>query len=219
MFDKSAFRSHRLPPVPDAFPESQGKQREENEKEESESSLNSPLPVVSEPRSPVKSRSRDLIIGSSSGTIGKNTGPKPLDILAEAATSRRIETETNAREPIESEDLNQVKKISGVAAEKNKVEVIEDLAVDKALLPDRESLCIKIGEMLGEDRTEFTIYPMLDVEHSNEAMITRVKDLVHTFPPWLKIGYTDCSSLVLMLPRRTLYLARHLLLSMTKAWQ
>lgn len=32
--------------------------------------------------------------------------------------------------------------------------------------------------MFGEDIAEFTIFPMLDIEHSDEAMIARVKDLV-----------------------------------------
>ena len=182
MFDRSAFRSHRLPPVPAAFPKTREKEREEHEKEEAESSTDLPFPVASKPPSPVKSRLGDMIIGSSSSTISKNTGPKPLDIVAEAAASRRIETETSASEPTESEDLNQAEKTSSFATGKShKVEVIENLAVEKALLPDREKLCVKIGEMLGEDRTEFTIYSMLHIEHSDEAMILRVKDLVLTF--------------------------------------
>lgn len=181
MFGRSAFRSHRLPPVPEAFPKTQGKKREENDKEEAESSPKPPLPVVSTPPSPLKSHSEDMIIGSSSGTIGKNTGPKPLDSPAEAAASRRIEAATKVREPTESEDVNQVEKTSSVAAGKNhKVEVVEKSALKNAILPVREKLCVKVGEMLGEDRTEFTIYPMLDIEHSDEAMIIRVKDLVLT---------------------------------------
>ena len=43
---------------------------------------------------------------------------------------------------------------------------------------ERERLCIKVGEELGEDRTLVTIWEMGDIEHSDAAMIVRVKDLV-----------------------------------------
>ena len=43
---------------------------------------------------------------------------------------------------------------------------------------ERDKLCIKWGERVWNDLTEVTLYSMFDIEHSDEAMILRVKDLV-----------------------------------------
>ena len=138
-----------------------------------------------------------MVTENSPNTIGKNTSPKSLNIPAEVAASsraqtstidqeavpRRTEAEKRAYQLIESEGLNQAEKISSVAAGKTRdVEMVQPLAVEKATIPDRETLCIKVGEMMGEDLAEFTIYSMLDIEHSDAAMITRVKDLVFCSP-------------------------------------
>ena len=212
MFSKTAFTKGRTPPVPEAFPKSAtagGKQKEENE-EESQPLPNPPSPVTSEAsrsQTPIP-RLGDLITESSSNPISINASAKPLDILAETAVSRRSAgTEARARELIEKEDLNQAENISSRAAGKaHYVDMVQDLAVEEAIDASRETLCQRVGEMLGEDPTLVTIYPMLDIEHSDEAMITRVKDLVCCFSSSDSSNpNADWRSLVLVLPMRMLW--------------
>ena len=123
---------------------------------------------------------------------------------------------------IEKEALIQARKISSsVAAEEARyAEMVRKSAVQEATDADRESLCIKVGKMVGGDRTEVTIWPMLDIEHSDQAMITRVKDLVCRFSSSNSSNPdADCGSLVPVSPTMTLCLAVPLLLSMNRAWQ
>ena len=207
MFSKTAFTKGRTPPVPEAFPKSAtagGKQKEENE-EESQPLPHPPSPVTSgasRSQTPIP-RLGDLITESSSNPISINASAKPLDILAETAVSRRSAgTEARARELIEKEDLNQAENISSRAA--GKAHYID--MVQEAIDASRETLCQRVGEMLGEDPTLVTIYPMLDIEHSDEAMITRVKDLVcYSSSSDSSNPNADWRSWVLVLPMRMLW--------------
>ncbi|KAF6223124.1 hypothetical protein HO173_013286 [Letharia columbiana] len=188
MFSRSAFFTGRTPPVPEAFPKSataRGKQKDKNELEQNQSAPHSPSPETSRASrssSPIQPQLRDSINKSSSSFIGKNASPDHLDVLAEAATSSRAkgaETEARARELIEKEGLNQAERISSMAAEKRHfVEMVQKQAVEEATDPNHKSLCKKVGEMVGQDLAEVTIYPMLDIEHSDKAMIARVKNLL-----------------------------------------
>lgn len=188
MFSRSAFFTGRTPPVPEAFPKSataRGKQKDKNEMEQNQSAPHSPSPETSRASrssSPIQPQLRDSINESSSNFIGKNASPDHLDVLAEAATSSRAkgaETEARARELIEKEGLNQAERISSIAAEKRHfAEMVQKQAVEEAKDPNHKSLCKKVGEMVGQDLAEVTIYPMLDIEHNDKAMIARVKNLV-----------------------------------------
>lgn len=69
--------------------------------------------------------------------------------------------------------------IRSIAAEESRRdETIQSPTGDGATDLERETLAIKVGAMHGEDLEDFLIYPMLDIEHKDQAMITRVKDLV-----------------------------------------
>lgn len=190
MFSRTAFIAGRTPPVPEAFPES-AKARGKK-KEEAQPLPHSPFPGASRSPSP-RRRLKYLIEESSSSPIRENTDPDPLDILGEVATSsptqtnipdsaavsRRAETRAYAPQPTDMENLTGAEKISSIAAGKGHwFGTVQKLAVEAATNPDRNNLCRKVGEMLGEDLAEVTIFPMLDIDQSDEAMIARVKDLV-----------------------------------------
>ena len=77
------------------------------------------------------------------------------------------------------EDLSRAEKTTETAAG-----ISASVAIDPRLLAEganefeRERLCIKVGQTLGEDRTLVTIWEMGDIEYSDAAMIVRFKDLV-----------------------------------------
>ena len=198
MFSRTAFMANRTPPVPEAFAKgatANGKQKEENENEEAQPLPHSTFPVTSRTSTPPspRPRFRTLIDASSSSLTGETGSRDPLDSPADAATSSRAKisfqdqpafsrnTETEARAPqlIDRDDQNQTEKMSSIAVGKVRYQkMLQNSAVEAATDPNRTGLCRKVGEMLGEDIAEFTIFPMIDIEHSDEAMIARVKDLV-----------------------------------------
>ncbi len=230
MFSKTAFIKGRTPPVP-PFPKSAtgGEKKEENKDKENEPSphrVRSPSPVpsgASRSQSPIP-RLKDLIMEDSPNPSSENVSARPVGIIAEAAGSRHAQLEARMRQlfelrqSIEKENLNKAR-ISNVAAEEARyAEMVRKSAVQEATDADRESLCIKAGKTVGGDRTQVTIWPMLDIEHSDQAMIIKVKDLVcHFSLSNSSKPDTDCGSLVPVSATMTLCLAVPLLLSMNRA--
>ena len=219
MFTRSAFISGRTPSVP-GFPRNdtaRGKEKEEDEKERNQPSLDSTIPLrpgpsVSQPVNlPLDSRSEGSIAEKSSTPIGQRVSLGPLDILAEAAAARH--TPVQSRDQLILAKRAKIKALKCQLAEKKKqmIEVetqmvemekesqarkgskdfagsydypdtVSCLAVDEDIDRYRETLCIKWGKKVWEDISEFTIYPMLNIQNSDRAMIVRVKDLVFSIP-------------------------------------
>ena len=83
---------------------------------------------------------------------------------------------------------------------------------------ERERLCIKVGEALGEDRTLVTIWEMGDIERNDAAMIVRVKDLVSSLPSPNESHCTDWGSLVQVFPETKSFSAILLYPIIARVW-
>ena len=125
------------------------------------------------------------------GARGPDYDFKALHRLAEAASSSHshqtyldrllnmMSTETQDCSPQTHENESKAEKASNISARKNaSANVVQNLAVRAAPEFERETLCRRWGERVWNDIAEVTIYTMFDIEHSDEAMIVRVKDLV-----------------------------------------
>ena len=108
------------------------------------------------------------------------------------AGSGRTEIEARTCRFNEIKDLGQAKKTTETAAGiSGSVNIDPRLLAEGANEFERERLCIKVGEALGEDRTLVTIWEMGDIENNDAAMIVRVKDLVSSPPSTNENHYTD----------------------------
>lgn len=156
---------------------------------ETSSSLTVPSPRP--PRSP-KPKSRKLALESFSHAMSvygspesqypwaTTSGRSPKGWPDQLAFSRRIETEARTCRLSDIEGLSRAEKASETATEI--VEIHSKMLTERENGFERERLCIKVGEALGEDRTLVTIWEMGDIELNDEAMIVRVKDLVSSLP-------------------------------------
>ena len=108
------------------------------------------------------------------------SGRSPKGWPDQLAFSRRIETEARTCRLSDIEGLSRAEKASETATEI--VEIHSKMLTERENGFERERLCIKVGEALGEDRTLVTIWEMGDIELNDEAMIVRVKDLVSSLP-------------------------------------
>ena len=164
---------------------------EDEQKVEEEQPFTRPLlPVYSETWMSPTPIAQGIALRPRSGdrSTDSNSGLEALYLLAEKATSRRTRpisldqtivsksTEAQESSPRALETESEAKRESSIATGKHYLEDI--LAVQEPKEFQRDRLCIKWGEKVWNDIEEVTIYTMFDIEHSDEAMIIRVKDLV-----------------------------------------
>ena len=183
-------------------------QTEEGEKERSQPLLDSPIllrsgPSVSQSANfPLDSHSEGSIAESSFTPLNQRASLEPLNILAEAAAARHtpVKSRDQLRPAKRAKKKALKRQLAGMERESQAGEsskssagsyycpdTVSSLAVDEDdedIERYREKLCIKWGERVWKDVSEFTIYPMLNIEHSDRAMIVRVKDLVFSIPSW-----------------------------------
>ena len=165
MSPRDAFRSHRTPPVPETFPESataRGRQREGDKKEEDERPSSPPLPRIGSPV-PLPRRSSPHLLPSRIIPLRRQLS---IHDLAEAASSRHARASS-----IPARD-----RTSNIPAR-------EDPFAGMKLNLDREELCIKAAKMVWDDLSQVLIWPMNDIDWSDEAMCERVTDLVVFYLP------------------------------------
>ena len=95
------------------------------------------------------------------------------------AVSGRTGIEATTCQDKQMKDLSRAEKTTETAAGiSGSVDIDPRLLAEGANEFERERMCIKVGETLGEDCTLVTIWEMGDIEHNDAAMIVRVKDLV-----------------------------------------
>ncbi len=172
------------------------------------SSLSEVTPKASRPLSPIADRLRsvpvvrwgadkaqfqsiDMIVESPSKPIAKVARADAVKVLVKATRNprrtslpdrpvalRRHGTETHEDRSTEEEKLNVADESSISAGRNRDVDMDQNSEVEEGIDSHREALCIKWGLRVWNDLTEVTIYPALLIEHIDEAMIVRVKDLV-----------------------------------------
>ena len=153
------------------------------------------VPSQNPPKSP-KPQSRNLMLESvchAMSVYGSPESQHPSKATAsghtptsgpdQLAISGRTEIEATTCRDNEVKDLSRAEKTTETAAGiSGSVNIDPRLLAEGANEFERERLCIKVGEALGEDRTLVTIWEMGDIEHNDAAMIVRVKDLVWSLP-------------------------------------
>lgn len=223
MFSRSAFRSVRVPPLPEGFPNSdaaRGKEKDQNEKEEGE-------PKDSPPSSSTLGASRSetpiaggvhpqhpligSIVGGSAESMDKNASPDYSDVPAGKATASSAQTsildevvalmhskiDAHAGQTTEGKDPNQAQDVGVIAARgERSTDMVQKSALEEATEFPRDKLCIGWGERVWDDLSEVTIYPMIGITRSDEAIIVRVKDLVRPTPHIIDSRSTDWKSSV-----------------------
>lgn len=176
---------------------------------EGEKNQNQPLPrpllpktssaLTAPSQNPPKPQSRNLMVESVCHAMSVHGSPES-QYSPKATTSGRTPAsgpdQMAGSRPIrrasEIKNLSWVEKATGISASLfGAVDIDPELPADGANEFERERLCIKVGETLGEDRTLVTIWEMGDIEHSDAAMIVRVKDLVSSFPSLNESHCTD----------------------------
>ena len=149
----------------------------------------STVPSQDPPKSP-EPQSRNLMVESACHAMSVHGSPES-QYPSKATTSGRTPTsgpDLMARSRLtrranDIKNLSWVEKATGISAGLfGAVYVDPELLAEGANEFDRERLCIKVGEALGEDRTLVTIWEMGDIEYKDAAMIERVKDLVSSLP-------------------------------------
>ena len=182
--------------------EKEEKEKEMEEEEEGEILPSSPSQVTSKasrPLNPIAERyfqSIDEIVESHSKPIAKIARADAVKVLVRATRNprrtslpdrpvalRRHGTETHEDRSTEEEKLNVADESSISAGRNRDVDMDQNSEVEEGIDSHRETLCIKWGQRVWNDLTEVTIYPALLIEHIDEAMIVRVKDLVLSISP------------------------------------
>ena len=199
MTRNKALISRRIPPVPEAFPkgddtDAKKKKGVGGEKGEDHHRSNPVSPLTLE-----ASKSQGPIAGGVQSEIAFQPIKRVIDVdhreMSAKASSSRLQAEAidrttvlNSTEaeapavtnsPAKKKDLSQVENVSKVVAKSSlPLDIFNYPPVKQSSELSRETLCITWGKKVWDDLAEATIYPVLDIEHIDEDMITRVKDLV-----------------------------------------